>query len=174
VDNLSGVSGGHNWKVGLDVNVSPQFQNRAQQYQGVYNFASLAAYVSRTIQRFQQSIPLNPESGAYRGTQREGAVFVTDQWQARRNLNVTAGLRWEGQWNPQPPNSNPRFPQTAVVPNDLAMWQPRLGLAWKPGKSDRGVLRLSAGIFTARTPATIFSRVFHDNGLNVIGIDSNV
>jgi hypothetical protein len=54
------------------------------------------------------------------------------------------------------------------------MWQPRLGLTWKPGKSDRGVLRVSSGIFTARTPATIFSRVFHDNGLNLIGIDSNV
>lgn len=174
VDNLSGVSGRHTWKAGGDVNVSPQFQNRAQQYQGVYNFASLAAYLSRTIQRFQQAIPLTPESGAYRGAQREAAAFVTDRWQAAQSLHVTVGMRWEGQWNPQPPNPNPRYPQTARVPHDRAMWQPRLGLAWKPRWADGGVLRLSSGIFTARTPATIFSRVFHDNGISVIGIDSNV
>lgn len=174
VDNLSGVTGRHNWKVGFDFNHSPQFQNRAQQYQGVYNFASLAAYLARTIQRFQQAIPLNADSGAYRGTQREAAVYFTDQWQLTPALHLTTGLRWEGQWNPQPPNPNPKFPQTATVPNDLAMAQPRLGLTWKPPSASRGVLRLSSGIFTARTPATIFSRVFHDNGLNVIGIDSNV
>lgn len=174
VDTLSGMSGGHNWKLGVDVNVSPQFQNRAQQFQGVYNFVSLAAYLSRTIQRFQQAIPVTPDAGGYRGTQQEVAVFFTDQWQVKRNLQVTGGLRWEAQRNPQPPQPNPRFPQTAVVPNDLAMWQPRLGLTWKPRSSDRGVLRLSSGIFTARTPATIFSRVFHDNGINVIGVDSNV
>lgn len=174
LDNLSGVSGRHSWKVGADFNRSPQFQNRAQQFRGVYNFASLAAYVSRTIQRFQQSIPLTPDSGAYAGTQNEAALYVTDQWRMTQRLQFTAGLRWEGQWNPQPPNPNPRYPQTARVPHDLAMWQPRLGLTWQPGKSDRGVLRVSSGIFAARTPATIFSRVFHDNGLNVIGIDSNV
>jgi hypothetical protein len=174
LDNVSGVTGRHTWKAGVDFNVSPQFQNRAQQYQGVYNFASLAAYLARTIQRFQQAIPLNAESGAYRGTQREGALYFTSQSRISRSLHLTAGVRWEGQWNPQPPRPNPKYPQTAVVPNDLAMWQPRLGLAWKPGAVQGAVLRLSAGIFTARTPATIFSRVFHDNGINVIGIDSNV
>ncbi len=54
------------------------------------------------------------------------------------------------------------------------MWQPRLGLAWNPDRAGRSVFRASAGFFHARTPATIFSRVFHDNGINVIGIDSNV
>jgi hypothetical protein len=174
LDNVSGVSGRHNWKLGVDYNLSPQFQNRAQQYQGVYNFASLAAYLSRTIQRFQQAIPLNSESGAYRGTQHEAALYFTDQWQLSQSVQITGGVRWEGQWNPQPPNPNPRFPQTAVVPNDLAQWQPRLGLTWKPSFAPSGVLRMSSGIFAARTPATIFSRVFHDNGINVIGIDSNV
>lgn len=174
LDNLSGVHGRHNWKLGVDINYSPQFQNRAQQYQGVYNFASLSAYLARNIQRFQQSIPLTAESGAYRGSQREGALYFTDQWQLAPSLHLTSGLRWEGQWNPQPPNPNPKYPQTAQVPDDISMWQPRLGLTWKPGFARDGVLRLSSGIYAARTPATVFSRVFHDNGINVIGIDSNV
>jgi hypothetical protein len=45
------------------------------------------------------------------------------------------------------------------------MWQPRLGLAWDAGNKGRSVLRLSAGLYDSRTPATLFHRVFNNNDL---------
>ena len=33
---------------------------------------------------------------------------------------MTAGLRWDGQWNPQPSHPNPAIPQTTYIPNDLS------------------------------------------------------
>ena len=51
------------------------------------------------------------------------------------------------------------------------MWQPRLGLAWDVGGKSRTVVRVSAGLYDARTPANLFQRVFTDNGLTTIQID---
>ena len=56
------------------------------------------------------------------------------------------------------------------IPNDLSQWQPRLGVAWNPASNT--VVRLSAGLYDAPTPATYFQRVFTDNGLNTVVADS--
>ena len=52
------------------------------------------------------------------------------------------------------------------------MWQPRLGLSWSPGTSGKTVIRMSAGLFSARTPANLFQRVFTDNGISAVAVDS--
>ena len=76
--------------------------------------------------------------------------------------------------NPQPTSPNPAYPQlTGSIPHDLKMWQPRLGLAWNVGGKDTTVLRVSAGMFDARTPAYLMQRIFTDNGLNTLVLDSN-
>ena len=85
---------------------------------------------------------------------------------------VNAGFRWDGQWNPQPPNPNPAVAQTQRIPNDLAMWQPRLGLSWDPKGHGTTVIRASAGLYDARTPANLFQRMFTDNGLTTAVLDS--
>ena len=66
--------------------------------------------------------------------------------------------------------SEPIF-ETALIPNDLGMWQPRLGLAWDVKGRSKTVVRLSAGLYDARTPANLFQRVFTDNGLTTLQID---
>ena len=71
--------------------------------------------------RFDPADLLYEESG------QELALFLQDRITLGAALTLTAGLRWEGQWNPDSPQPNPRFPETAVIPDDLAMWQPRLG-----------------------------------------------
>ena len=88
------------------------------------------------------------------------------------DVTVTAGLRWEGQWNPQPTKPNPAIPSTAYIPNDLKQWQPRAGLAWAVGGAGTTVVRVSGGCTIARTPATLFQRVFTDNGITTIAVDS--
>ncbi len=120
--------------------------------------------------RFRQSFPVsnNLEDLIYEGTQREFAFFVQDKIRASSRLTLNAGLRYEAQINPQPENPNPLFPQTALIPNDLEQFQPRVGLALDATGNSNTVIRLSAGIYTARTPSNLFQRVTTNNGLNVI------
>src|SRR5258706_7922274 len=88
------------------------------------------------------------------------------------NVTATAGLRWEGQWNPQPTRPNPAIPETGYIPNDLKQWQPRAGIAWDVQGEGRTVVRISGGMYIARTPATLFQRVFTDNGITTVAVDS--
>ena len=178
LDNLTWIRGAHTVKIGVDLNFNPQQQQRETNYGGVYNFATLTDYLAAAggnnsrIQQYQQSIAANGTQGRYEGMQQDFSTFITDTFKVRSDLTITAGLRWEGQLNPQPTSPNPKYPFTGNIPHDLKMWQPRLGLAWNIGGKDRSVLRASAGLFDARTPAYLMQRVFTDNGLNTLFLDT--
>src|SRR5262249_35849805 len=47
----------------------------------------------------------------------------------------------------------------------------RIGAAWDVTGKGSTVVRLSAGIYDARTPANLFQRVFTDNGLTSVAVD---
>jgi len=87
-----------------------------------------------------------------------------------RPVTRETGLRWAGQWNPQPGTTNPALAVTQRIPNDLTQWQPRAALAWDI--NPKTVIRASAGLFASPTPATFFHLVFADNGSNTITADS--
>ncbi len=98
--------------------------------------------------------------GASTITNQNVAFFIQDKYQALPNLTLNYGLRWEGQVFPSPvidPSktaygvnlSNPLFPSNGKIPNDLKMWQPRLGLAWDVMNNQKSVLRASFGIYNA-------------------------
>lgn len=126
------------------------------------------------IARYQQSIAANGTQGLFEAMQQDHAFFISDSFKLRRGLTVNAGFRWDFQLNSQPHTTNPALPSlTGYIPHDLKMRQPRLGLAWNIGGRDSTVLRVSSGIFTARTPAYLMQRVFTDNGLNTLVLDSN-
>ena len=179
LDNVTWTQGRHTVKFGVDLNFNPQQQQRESNYGGVYTFASLADYLAALggnnskITQYQQSIAANGTQGRYNGSQQDFSAFITDSFRIHRDLTITAGLRWEGQLNPQPTNPNPKYAFTGYIPHDLKMWQPRLGFAWNIGGKGSTVLRASAGMFDSRTPAYLMQRVFTDNGLNTLVLDSN-
>ncbi|HXR97409.1 MAG TPA: carboxypeptidase regulatory-like domain-containing protein [Terriglobales bacterium] len=137
---------------------------------GRLDFNSLSAFLANQPRRSRMTVALAPSGLLYKGSLRRGDFYVSDRVALTEALTLTAGLRWDGQWNPQPPNPNPALPGSGFVPNDLTQWQPRLGLAWNPRSST--VLRLSSSVYDAPTPATYFQRVFTDNGLNSTVSDS--
>ena len=51
-------------------------------------------------------------------------------------------------------------------------WQPRLGFAWNIGGKGSSVIRVSSGLFDSRTPGYLLQRVFTDNGLNTLILDT--
>jgi Carboxypeptidase regulatory-like domain/TonB dependent receptor len=183
-DNVSYDTGKNNFRFGVDVNVNKVRQQRESNTQPRFDFESRAVsgvtiataldnFIALRPRRFRQTFPVsnNPADLIYRGTVKEFALFAQDKFKLSQQLTLNAGLRWEGQYNPQPKTPNPAFPQTALIPNDLKQFQPRLGLAYDVnGKSDT-VIRFSAGIFTARTPANLFQRVTTDNGLTTQEIE---
>ncbi len=183
-DNVSYDAGKNNFRFGFDTNINKVRQQRESNTQPRFDFENRAVsgvtiatgldnFINLRPRRFRQTFPVsnNPEDLIYRGTVKEFALFAQDKIKVSKQLTINAGLRWEGQYNPQPKNPNAAFPQTARIPNDLKQFQPRLGLTYDvSGKSDT-VVRLSAGIFTARTPANLFQRVTTDNGLTTNEIE---
>jgi hypothetical protein len=182
-DNLTVNAGSHHLRFGFDTNINRASQQRESNTQARWDFETrvnggalvadgLQNYLAVRPRRYRQTFPVGgPETLIYNGTQKELALFVNDRFALGRTVTLTAGLRWEGQWNPQPPKPNPAIPETALIPNDLRMWQPRLGLAWDVNGKAKTVVRLSAGLYDSRTPANLFQRVFTDNGLTTVQID---
>ena len=171
-NSLTMARGVHQFRAGADVNITPSEQQRESNTLGRFDYTSLANYLAGTISRYRQTVAgFDPADLIYKGTQKEAGVYVQDRLTLRQ-VTLTLGLRWDGQWNPQPTRPNPAISYTARIPNDLAMWQPRAGLAWNVRGSDRTVVRLSAGLYDARTPANLFQRVFTDNGFTAVSVDS--
>ncbi len=108
--------------------------------------------------------------GNYDAAVKSLGLYADAKLALTKKLTLTAGLRWDAQWNPQPDHPNAAIPSTTKIPNDLNQGQPRVGVAWNPATNTLG--RLSAGLYDAPTPATYFQRVFTDNGLNTVVADS--
>jgi hypothetical protein len=173
-DNLSVLRNVHRLRFGFDVNVTPARQKRESNIQGRYDFTSLAAYEAGQIGRYRQTLPgFDAADLVYEGTQHELGLYAQDR-ATFGAVTIDAGLRWDGQWNPSPTRPNPAVPETATIPNDLSMWQPRVGVAWSPSREGRTVVRATAGIYDARTPANLFQRVFTDNGITTVAVDSKI
>jgi hypothetical protein len=100
------------------------------------------------------------------------AYFGQDSWRVHPRLSLDFGLRWEGQWNPQPEANNSalvgivrnfRFPlgvsvDPTVTKNSLNQFMPRFGFAWTPiSEGGRTVVRGNFGIFYAATPMLVFA-----------------
>jgi len=173
-DNVSITKGRHSVRFGVDSNFSPAHEQRETFTAGRYDFKSLSDFNAGKVTRYRGTISTaaDPSQLMFRGTQEEFGLFIQDKFVLTKNFTVNAGMRWDGQWNPQPLHPNPAFFQTVRIPNDLAMWQPRLGIAWDPWGHGATVIRASAGLYDARTPANLFQRAFTDNGLVTAVLDS--
>ncbi|HEY7214684.1 MAG TPA: TonB-dependent receptor [Thermoanaerobaculia bacterium] len=117
------------------------------------------------------------EAGTQTIKQKEPAVYVQDEWHPTANLTVQMGLRWEGLDNPDPitpadqvffapfigqTRNGQEFPSDGNIPDDMKMWQPRLGISWAP--DPQTVVRLTGGIFHARLPALDLASTRSTNG----------
>lgn len=170
-DNVSWNVGSHRLKIGADININKFRGQRLPTGAGVWRFQSSGAasaldnFNNNIPRRLEQTVMIMPEFSAAEGYQKEYAVYLQDKWKVSDRLTVNAGLRLEMLDNPTPPNGNPLFPETMDIPDDWEQWQPRLGAAWDLTGSGKSVLRLSSGIYTARTPSSLFIRPFVENDL---------
>ncbi len=105
--------------------------------------------------------PATDAAGASKITNEDFALFAQDKWQITPNFTLNYGLRWEAQIFPDPTVDpaataygillgTPGFTSDGTIPNDLSMWQPRIGFAWDVAGNGRSVVRSSFGIYGAR------------------------
>jgi hypothetical protein len=151
VDNVSMQLGKHSPKAGLDFlydRVNIVFPGALQ---GVYNFTSLANFLSGNYSTFQQAFgaPSQFQSNPNVG------FFVQDEWRVRANFTVNAGLRYDLQFLPSPIQTDT---------NNLA---PRLGVAYAPGDG-KTVIRASFGIYYDRIPLRATSNALQRDGTKYI------
>jgi len=81
------------------------------------------------------------------------AGYTTAQWQPKKQMVVSLGLRFEREQLPPPiaKVNNPELPLTEKLPNLGNNWGPRLGLALGSGEGRWPLLRLGYGMYFGRT-----------------------
>lgn len=183
-NNFTYLFGGHDLKVGTDINLTETSQAFFGWGGGQYRFTTLEDYVAGNPNRFIQRLGLNGFSTRDSGTQtidqKELAFYVQDTWRPKPGLTLNLGLRWEGSWNPTPgqvdpttglQSANPANPgldsiglQQTEIPNDLNNFAPRLGFAWDPNNDGRTVVRGGGGLFYSRVPLLLMANVTTGNG----------
>lgn len=167
-DHLTITRGKDMFVFGVHDTLAPTRYLRAENTNARFDYNSLADFEAHNPRRYQQTFVTSDLRTALQVQRLD--LFASAHISLRPSLALTAGLLWSGQWNPQPTQPNPLLPQTQRVPNDLNSWQPRVGLAWQP--RPHAVMRASAGLYTATTPANRFYRTFADNGLRTTVVDS--
>jgi hypothetical protein len=139
--------GAHSLKAGVDFLLNRANVTFPGALQGVYNFPSLASFQAGAYSNFQQAFGAvsqfqsNPNLG----------LFVQDEWRARSDLTINAGVRYDAQFLPEP------------VSLDANNFAPRLGLAYAPGDR-RTVVRASFGIYFDRLPLRATSNALQRDG----------
>lgn len=124
---LSVLHGEHSFKFGADVHyVSSTFIDLTD-VTGTFNFASAGDFLAGRVSRFRQNFQSRSTQ-----TNRYTSVFVQDEWQARPQLLVSYGLRYERESILRDPNN----------------FGPRFSLAYSPLESL--VFRFGSGMFFNR------------------------
>jgi hypothetical protein len=133
-------------------------------------------------------------------------AYVSDEWALTKSLKLTFGVRLEKDLNPtcnetcfvltNVPFNSSSYQGGASVPYDSTVikgsnlfynaepiiWQPRFGVAWKPFKTDKTVIRAGVGLFSttytdglAGTFANQIPNKFSPGGLNFgnVGVASD-
>ena len=147
VDNVSTQLGSHSLKAGGSF-----LYNRLNiffpgAFQGVYNFTSVNNFLNGVYSTYQQAfgVPEQFQSNPNFG------VFIQDEWRARRDLTINAGLRYDVQNLPEP------------IQTDTNNFAPRLGIVYAPGDR-KTVVRASYGLYYDRIPLRATSNALQRDG----------
>jgi hypothetical protein len=124
VDHVRGI---HSWRGGVQLYADWYRANLNNNYLGTYIFSSLEAYEAGKPLLYTRSTG-DPTLNFFHA--RVGAYFQ-DDLRLRKGLTLSPGVRYSY--------------QTRV--NDLAAFEPRVGITWAVTKSGNTTLRASGGIF---------------------------
>lgn len=161
------------------VNIGPKYVECSNGATSNTGACPAGADITGPLLLYLQFAGVNGKSVNQAGTQsipqNEPGLFIQDKWQIRPNLTLSYGLRWDAQIQPPPITpakevffanfiGKPGFPSDGNLPSSWKQFQPRLGITWDPSKNGSSVIRLSGGIFYARTPGLQLASQRSTNG----------
>jgi outer membrane receptor protein involved in Fe transport len=168
VDNATWTKGNHTIKFGADISTVEDYTYYISNYFGNYTYQTVAAFAldysgnttgMKNWQRYQQTFG-NP---VVDGSITNFGFYAEDQWRASNRLTVTLGARYEYSKLPQPPMTNPDWPQTGHINSSSLNLAPRVGLAYR--LNDKTVLRAGYGLFYARFLGSVIDNLWTGNGI---------
>ncbi|MGI9165922.1 MAG: carboxypeptidase regulatory-like domain-containing protein [Pyrinomonadaceae bacterium] len=188
IDTATLVHGNHLFKFGADIRAVQQNGFRDVQSRGLLNFSPFA-YTGVALADLLLGLPLVTGGARVDNAQHLRAqsyhFFVNDSFRVRRNLTLSAGLRYE--FNSPPVDATDRATLydaatrslvgvgTNGMPrggyeSDKNNFAPRVGLAWTIGDEGNTVLRAGYGVYYDTSPlapgeALYFNRPFFDFNL---------
>jgi hypothetical protein len=145
------VRGINSFRVGLSVDGGTYRANDTSNYLGTYTFPSLDAYLAGQPSSFTRR--LGDPNIRYRNLQ--GAGYFQDDMRVRRNLTLSAGIRYEA--------------QTHV--GDFNNLMPRFGVTFAPFADGRTTLRSSWGLFSEWLATPTYEQTLRIDGVHQREID---
>jgi hypothetical protein len=188
LNNASYASGNHLIKFGADVRFVQQNGFRDVQSRGLLNFSPFA-YTGVALADLLLGLPLVTGGARVDNAQHLRAhsyhFFANDSFRLRRNLTLSAGLRYE--YNSPPVDATDRAnlydaSTRSLVPvgtngmprggfdSDKNNFAPRVGLAWTIGDDEQTVVRAGYGVYYDTSPlapgeALYFNKPYFDFNL---------
>ncbi len=181
-DNFTKTLNKHTLDFGL--NLQHQRAGELTQYptQPIINYNG--QYTGNGLADFLMGYMYNYQQGAGEIAQMAGwqpGLYVQDQYRAKPNLSLTAGLRWDPNIAPQvaggrgsafvPGQKSVMYPNAptglvfpgdkgiskALMPNSYGYYQPRVGLAWQPSMLKNTSVRAGFGLFTGPLQLSVYN-----------------
>lgn len=166
-DNISINSGKHSYKFGFTARHIRDSQVQATF--GRYTFANIQSYLDarngvnpRAYQTFTQTIgePQIKYNSLF------SSFFAQDTYKPRPNITITYGLRYDVYKMPDANSASP-FTSSQKFRTDRNNFAPRLGVSWALGKTQKTVIRASAGMFYDPPQTDIYRRALLNNGTGI-------
>jgi hypothetical protein len=168
-DNLTWTKGKHTFKFGMDIANSRDYTYYITDAFGYYKYSSVSAFAldfsgnttgAKNWSSYEQGFG-NPVVDA---TIRDNGFYAQDQYRITPKLTLNYGLRYEYAVLPQPPITNPDYPQTGHINSPTLNLEPRIGLAYSLDRN-KMVVRASYGMFHSRFPGSLIDDLFTNNGV---------
>jgi hypothetical protein len=167
--------GAHSFTVGTS-NEFAKFRNLfAQNINGYYQFGSFGDFLNGKVKQYDGRYPASGQTGmpSSEFTYRRYSLYAQDKWDARDNLQLTFGLRYELPTFPKSPQENPLVYQTygrhtSEVPKANGLWNPRFGFNWDVMGDKATQVRGGVGLFSGRAPFVWISNAYGNTGLEYV------
>jgi hypothetical protein len=160
-DTFTKIIGTHNFKAGVDINISRNADSFTYGPKGEYRFGSLTDVPSGNYELYLQSFG----QGAIKQTSPTYSFFAQDQFRATPRLTLNYGLRYDLQVLAQPKQCNPAFVLTCHIPYSKNNVSPRFGFAYGLDRKGGTVVRGSFGLFYIQEDLLDVSQAFASNGI---------